>query len=44
MTDYKFSCTFCDKKYVTEARYLKHTCTPMLRAEEIQTIIGQAAW
>ena len=39
-----FSCKYCNAKFVTEERYLRHRCKQMERDEEMKTPIGQAAW
>ena len=38
-----FTCTFCNKGFVLEQRYLAHKCEQMERAEQIRTPLGQAA-
>jgi len=44
MKERHFQCKYCHSKFVHEERYLKHRCKHMVRAEEIQTQTGQAAW
>lgn len=39
-----YDCNFCGHKFVYEERFLKHRCKQMIRSEEFQTPIGQAAW
>jgi len=39
-----FQCKFCHRGFVIESRFLAHRCKKMIRAEEIKTPIGQAAW
>lgn len=42
--DLKFQCTFCEKRFVHEGRYIKHRCRELVRDEEIRTPRGQAAF
>jgi hypothetical protein len=39
-----FRCSHCGHNFVYEDRLLKHRCKQMLRKEEFQTPLGQAAW
>jgi hypothetical protein len=39
-----FECEYCNKKYKIETHFMKHSCTPMKRAQEFKTPMGQAAW
>lgn len=47
MTEIKreqYQCKFCHKLFVREGAYLRHKCKQMERNEQIQTVIGQAAY
>lgn len=44
MNEKPFQCSFCEKEFVTETRYLKHRCEMMDRYDEIKTPLGQAAF
>ena len=44
MNEYPYTCKFCEHGFMTESRYLKHTCDKMRRHEEIKTPIGQTAY
>ena len=39
-----WECDYCHKTYVREDAYMNHKCKQMIRAEEIQTPLGQAAY
>jgi hypothetical protein len=39
-----FKCNHCGHSFVFEDRLLKHKCKQMIRKEEFQTPVGQAAW
>lgn len=39
-----FECGYCHREFVREGAFLKHECTQMKRAKEIQTPLGQAAY
>ena len=39
-----FKCNHCGHSFVHEDRLLKHKCKQMIRKEEFQTPLGQAAW
>lgn len=39
-----FTCQYCGAKYVDELKYIAHRCKAMVRAEQIRTPVGQAAW
>lgn len=44
VSDYKYECSFCGAKFKLEDRFMNHRCKEMIRDEEFQTPIGQAAW
>lgn len=39
-----WTCKHCKRKFVNERAFMKHECTQMQRAKEIQTAIGQSAY
>jgi hypothetical protein len=39
----RYQCKYCSKLFVRENMFLQHKCKDMIRAEELQTPIGQAA-
>lgn len=39
-----FECKYCMKPFRNERHFMKHTCTQMIRAQEIQTIQGRQAY
>jgi hypothetical protein len=40
----RYQCQYCGQVYQREDPYLAHRCQEMIRADEIQTPLGQAAW
>lgn len=44
MKERKFECKFCNARFVSEDRFLRHRCKQMIRDEQLRTPIGQAAW
>lgn len=40
----RFTCKYCHKVFVQEAKFLAHQCKQMKREEELKTPNGQAAW
>jgi hypothetical protein len=44
MKEANFKCNHCGHLFVFEDRLLRHRCKQMLRKEEMETPIGQAAW
>ena len=40
----RYQCQYCEQVYQKEQAYLNHKCKEMIRNEEIQTPLGQAAW
>lgn len=44
MKEANFRCGYCGHMFVYEDRLLRHKCKQMIRNEEVQTSLGQAAW
>lgn len=44
MKEANFKCNHCGHLFVFEDRLLRHRCKQMIRKEEMETPIGQAAW
>lgn len=44
MSEFNYECNFCNMKFKTEDRFLKHHCKHMIRDEDMKTILGQSAW
>lgn len=44
MKEANFKCSHCHTSFVIEDRYLRHKCKEMIRKEELESPIGQAAW
>ncbi len=44
MTEGLYGCKFCRRRFDKERIFMKHVCTPMERAAEIQTPVGQTAY
>lgn len=44
LSDYKYECNFCKKKFKLEHKFMDHVCKQMIRDKEIRTPTGQAAW
>lgn len=37
-------CNFCGATFTTEARFLRHECTAMIREKDFKSVAGQSAW
>lgn len=44
MNEKQFQCVYCEKEFVSETRYLKHTCEKMQRHQDVKTPMGQSAY
>lgn len=43
-TRYLYQCKYCSKRFTKEVHFMRHECTQMKRAAEVQTALGQQAY